>query len=123
MGSFNIPGDAVLSDDGRTLLLTSGPARVTQRLRVGIRTVLGTYRYDLGRGVPWLELLDKPNQALLRAGLHDYFLGHAEVASILSLELRVERLTRLMTVAYALRLADGTTVIDTADITPIAVPT
>jgi hypothetical protein len=123
MGSFNIPGDAVLSSDGRTLLLTSGGERVAQRLRVGIKTVLGTYRYDMARGVPWFELLEKPNQALLRAALYDYFLSHPDVSSILSLEFRVDRLTRLMNVTYQLRMKNGDVVGDTTPVSPLGVST
>lgn len=120
MGSFNIPGDAVLSSDGRTLSLTTGPERVGQRLRLGIRTVLGTYKYDLSQGVPWFELLERPNQALFRASLHDYFLSHPEVAAILALEFRLDRRTRLMSVYYQLRMKTGQVVEATAAITPLS---
>jgi hypothetical protein len=92
---------------------------MSQRLRVGVRTVLGTYKYDMSRGVPWLAMLEKPNQALLRAALYDYFLGHPEVSAILSLEFRVDRLTRLMSVFYQLRLATGDVIEATSDITPL----
>lgn len=119
MACFNISGDAVLSSDGRTLLLTTGGERLAQRLRVGIKTILGTYKYDLSKGVPWFRLLEKPNQALLRTGIRDFFLGFPEVSSILSLQFTVDRATRLMSVAYQLRLADGTTVEATSPITPL----
>jgi hypothetical protein len=119
MGCFNIPGDAVLAPDGSTLLLTTGAPRVAQRLRIGIRTILGTYKYDLAKGVPWFRLLEKPNQALLRSSLRDYFLSHPEVRSIRSLEFRVDRQTRLMSVAYSLQMAGGNVVSDTTAITPL----
>jgi len=121
MACFNIAGDAALSPDGRTMLLTTGDERTAQRLRIGIRTVLGTYRYDLAKGVRWFELLDKPHQALLRAELYDYFLSHPEVSSIASLEFRVDRVTRVMSVAYQLRMASGQVLEGSSDITALAV--
>jgi len=120
MACFPIPGDAALSSDGRTFLLTTGPERLAQRLRVGIHTVLGTYKYDLSKGIPWLQLLEKPNQALLRTAMRDFFLSFPEVSSILSLTFGNDRVTRLMSVDYQLRLADGTVVTATSPITPLA---
>lgn len=120
MASFPIPGDAVLASNGRTLLMTTGSKRVAQRLRVGIRTVLGTYKYDLTKGIPWFQLLEKPNQVLLRAAIRDYFLSHPEVHSILSLQFINDRASRRMSVAYSLRMADGETVTATTTITPLA---
>lgn len=121
MGSFNIPGDAVLSSDGRTLLFATGGERTSQRLRVGIRTVLGTYKYDLAKGVPWFELLEKPNQALFRAALYDHFLSHPEVSSVLRLDFRIDRLTRIMSVSYQLKMADGQELVGSSDVTAVAV--
>lgn len=120
MACFPIPGDAVLSSDGRTFLLTTGGPRVAQRLRIGIQTILGTYKYDLDKGIPWFRLLDKPNQALLRPAIRDFFLSFPEVHSIRSLEFLVDRQTRLMSVAYELRMADGEVVKATSPITPLA---
>jgi hypothetical protein len=121
MACFDIPGDAALSPDRRTLLLTTGAPRVAQRLRVGIRTVLGTYKYDLAKGVPWFELLEKPNQILLRSAIYDFFLSHPEVSSVLNLEFRVDRLTRMMSVSYQLKMADGQELTGSSDVTAVAV--
>ncbi len=119
MGCFEIPGDAQLSPDGKTLLLTSGGKRLAQRLRIGIGTILGTYKYDLSKGVPWFLLLEKPNRALLDAGLRDYFLSHSEVASIVSLEFPVDPRTRVMSVSYKLKMRTGETVESTSSIVPL----
>jgi hypothetical protein len=120
MASFPIAGDAVLSADGKTFLLTTGAPRLAQRMRVGIRTILGTYKYDLSKGVPWFRLLDKPNQALIRPGIRDFFLSFPEVHSIIDLQFTVDRQTRLMTVTYQLRMGDGQVVTATSPITPLA---
>lgn len=119
MACFNIPGDAALSADGRTFLLVTGSERLAQRLRVGIRTILGSYKYNQRTGIDWFRLLDKRNQQLLRTEIRGYFLSHPEVSSILSLEFLVERSTRMMSVAYRLRLADGEFVEATSPITPL----
>jgi hypothetical protein len=86
---------------------------------VGIRTILGTYKYNLRKGVDWFRMLDKPNETLLRSGVREFFQSQPEVSSILSLEFRVDRTTRQMSIAYRLRLADGTEVEDTSPITPL----
>jgi len=119
VGCFSIRGDAVLSDDGRTLLLATGPERLVSRLRVGLHTILGSYKYNLDKGLPWFALLDKPNQALLRRSLRDFFLSHSEVASIISLEFIGDRVARTLNVTYQLRMADGRVVIATSAITPL----
>jgi hypothetical protein len=117
---FSIRGDAALSADGRTLLFATGPERLAQRLRVGLHTIQGSYKYDLTQGLPWFQLLDKPNRALLERSIRDFFLSFPEVASILSLEFTRDPATRDLSVAYQLRMADGQVVTATSAITPLA---
>lgn len=120
MACFPIAGDAVLSSDGRTFLMVTGGQRLAQRLTVGVKTIQGTYKYDLSKGIPWFVLLDKPNRALLPPAIRDYFLSHPEVHSIISLAFSVDRQTRLMSVDYQLRMKNGEVVVATSPITPLA---
>lgn len=120
MACFPIAGDAVLSPDGRTFLFTTGAERLAQRLRAGFKTIQGTYKYDLTKGIPWFVLLDKPNRALLPPAIRDYFLSHPEVHSIISLAFSTDRATRIMSCSYELRMKNGEIVTATTPITPLA---
>lgn len=110
----------MLSSDGRTFLFSTGGERLAQRLRGGLRTVLATYKYDLSQGLDWFLLLEKGNEGLLRSAIREFFLSNPEVHSILSLQFVKDRATRLMSVAYELRMNDGEVVTDTTPITPLA---
>lgn len=120
MACFPIPGDAVLSSDGRTFVFNTGGERLAQRLRNGIKTIRETYKYDLLQGLPWILLLEKGNEGLLRSAIRDFFLSYPEVHSILSLQFIKDRVTRQMSVSYELRMNNGEVVAETTPITPIA---
>jgi hypothetical protein len=117
MATFDIPGDMMLTPDRTSVVLATGPARVKQRLKVGIQTILGSYKYDPSAGLPWFEWFDQGMRFPIEGELRKFFLTFPEVASINKLTLSVERSTRMLSVRYELQLKDGSEITDS---TPLA---
>ena len=117
MATFDKPGDAMLTPDGKSIVLATGPARVKQRLKVGIQTILGSYRYNTNAGLPWFEWFDQGMRAPIEVELRKFFNSFPEILRVNSLSLTVDRNTRMLFVSYALQLKDGSEITST---TPIA---
>lgn len=96
MACFNIPGDAALSADGRRLLLTTGPDRTAQRVRVGIRTHRGSYKYDRSKGIPWQEALSLESPVAADVEVSKFLLSRPEIKAIRRLTFRPDKATRTL---------------------------
>ena len=79
MATFDKPGDAMLTPDGKSIVLATGPARVKQRLKVGIQTILGSYRYNTNAGLPWFEWFDQGMRAPIEVELRRFFNSFTKV--------------------------------------------
>ena len=119
MATFDKTGDAMLTPDGKSIVLATGPARVKQRLKVGIQTIAGTYRYNIDAGIPWIEWFEQGVRAPIDAGLRAFFTSFPEVLRIDKLTLDVNRSTRLLQVNYILQLKDGTEIVATTSMATV----
>lgn len=119
MPTFDIPGDMMLMPDGTSIVLATGVARVKQRLRIGIQTILGTYKYDVAKGLPWFEWLDKTRASVIESELRKFFLSFPEVQSLTTLTLSIDKPTRQLAVRYELRLKSRETITDTIAIAQV----
>jgi len=119
MACFDIPGDLMLTPDRRSIVLVTGAKRLKQRMRAGVHTLLGSYKYNLNAGIPWLTWLDKSQRVPIEAELRKYFLSYPEVQSIKSLRLRLDKNTRVLFVLYALQLRSREEITDTLDIAQV----
>ena len=100
MAFFRIAGDAELSPDGKSLLLCTDKQRLKQRYTIGLRTILGTSRYNTRIGVDWVRLLEKGDTQTIRAALTRFFFSFKETRSIKKLELVRDRQTRVLYVDW-----------------------
>ena len=119
MACFDIPGDLKLTPDRRSIMFTTGPRRVQQRMRAGIHTLLGSYKYNLNARIPWLQWLDKRQRIPIESELRKFFLSFPEVQSVDSLSLTVDRKTRMLFVNYEIQLRSGITITDSTGILQI----
>ena len=72
---FNVDGDVQLSPDGQDVWLPDplSPEGICESVRVAAETIQTTWRYDLKRGMPWLndQIMRQSNEALIRALWYD----------------------------------------------------
>lgn len=89
MPGFPIKGDLALSDDGRELLLLTGPERVAQTLTVAAQVFKGSWRYDRNLGVPYFQdiLVAGPELELVKQRFREMALRVAGVAAVASVTL------------------------------------
>lgn len=119
MATFDIPGDAMLTDDGTSIVLATGPERVKQRLKVAAQTFLGSYKYNQDIGLPWLDWFEQGVRVPYEAELRKFFLSHKEVDSVTSLTVSVNRTTRRLSVSYVVQLKDGAEISSTIPIAQV----
>ena len=119
MATFDIPGDAMLTPDGTSIMLASGAPRVKQRIKVGIETILGSYKYDPSKGLPWFDWLDRTQRVVIESELRKFFLSYPEVLTIVSLTLSVAKPTRQLSVRYELKLKSAAIITDTIAIAQV----
>ncbi len=116
MATYPIEGDFRLSEDGTHFLMTSGIPRLKQRIRRGLRQVLGANRYDRKRGLPWFDgMLDKGQRFTFEATIRSYLTSFPEVTQILAFEMLFTPKTRTISVNYRL-------LVDTGDVIEDSVP-
>ncbi len=119
MTTFNVPGDMVLTADRKSVVLVTGPERVKQRVRIGIQTLLGTYKFNLDAGIPWLVWLDKSQRVPIESELRKHLLTYPEIQAVTSLNLTVDKRTRLLFVSFVAQLRSREAITDTVSIAPI----
>lgn len=108
MACFDAPGDAQLSPDGTTLMLTSGLHRAKQRVVLTLSMIRGTYKYDRLKGFPWFSgLLDRGSQPVLEATIRKELREMPEVKVLQRLDFTVDRETRLLSVYFEILTSDG----------------
>lgn len=107
MPSFPVAGDLQLTSDGRDLLMLDGNAKVLQSIRTRASIFKGSWRYDLNRGVPYLEeiLLFGAGVELIRRRFHELILGTDGVTSVTRLDVRLGRATQQIFVDFACNAA------------------
>jgi hypothetical protein len=119
MPTFDFPGDIMLTPGGTSIMLASGASRVKQRLKVGIETILGTYKYDPSKGLPWFDWLDRTQRVVIETELRKFFLSYPEVLTIVNLALTVTKATRQLSVRYELKLKSAELITDTIAIAQV----
>jgi hypothetical protein len=119
MACFEVQGDLMLTADRRSIVLVTGPQRLKQRMRVGIHTLLGQYKYNVNSGIPWLTWLDKSQRVPIESELRKHFLSYPEVQAVTSLKLTVDKRSRVLFVAYVLQLKSAAEITDTVDIAQV----
>lgn len=100
-------------------MLTTGVTRVRQRIRIGIHTLLASYKYDVNAGIPWLTWLDKTQRVPIESELRKHLLSYPEVQAVTSLSLTVDKTTRVLFVAFVLQLKSREEITDTIDIAQV----
>jgi hypothetical protein len=119
MACFDVEGDLQLTPDRRSIMLITGAKRLRQRMRAGISTLLGQYKYNVNSGIPWLTWLDKAARVPIESELRKHFLSYPEVQSVKSLKLTVDKRTRVLFVSYVLQLKSSEEITDTLDIAQV----
>jgi len=121
MACFDVPGDAVLANDGSTLLLVTGQLRLKQRLITGFNTIAGSYRYNRNVGFPWFSgLLDRGSEQSLTAEMQKFILEQPEVVRIRRFKLDVNRNTRRAAIEFDIQTTDDETLELTAPLPLVA---
>jgi hypothetical protein len=99
MPCFAVQGDLRLTDDETGFVATSGLARLAQRIRIGLQTPLGYWRWDTTIGVP-ITNVEKLTRNVLLAMIRRYLLSFDEIVRVSSLSVTVDS-SGLANVTYA----------------------
>jgi len=89
---FDIPGDLGLTEDGRDLAFVSGATKVLQSIKARAQIVLGSWRYDLTKGMPYYQdiLVGGPEVELVRRRFYDLIAETDGVTSVKSVNIRLD---------------------------------
>lgn len=105
--ALDTDGD-LLIQNGQLVFLT-GAAAVAQRIQTRLRSLLGDWVFDRNVGTPWLEriLTGEPRLDIARGILAQRIRDSQGVSRLLSLDLSVDRATRVLTVDFRAVTTDG----------------
>jgi hypothetical protein len=114
---FPIAGDLALSDDGRTFVLRTGVEEYADRVRAALQIFRGTWWYDQGVGLRFLDvILEKPAStalALLRAEVRRVIMSVPGTESVIRVATVYDSATRSARVEWIAKsiygVAAGTT--------------
>jgi hypothetical protein len=113
MPCFNVQGDLMLTPDGRGFVGSSGMARLVQRIRIGLQTPTGYWRWDQTLGFPVLSNdLEKLTLPIFKTIIRRYLFSHPEIVSIPILVVNSDA-TGVVTVTYTARTDAEDTIQDT----------
>lgn len=114
MTGFQVAGDLALSADGTELLMTSGSKMVEQQIRTGSQIWKGYYRYDETVGLPMLEsvLVKGADPRVVTQVFREWLAGISGVTEVTSCVCALDRVARQLTVTFAVKCADGSTLGD-----------
>lgn len=104
-----VQGDIRISDDRRSVVMASGLARVAQRMRIGLQTLQGSWRWDLNKGVPFIsQRVEKLTKPILHAMITKFLMSFPEVLRIIVLTIEVDS-DGLATANYTVQCKDNQT--------------
>jgi hypothetical protein len=87
--SFPVDGDLQLTSDGRGFVYATGTAALAQRLKAGLQTPLGTWRWDQTLGVPIFGV-EKLTVRILKAFIRRYLLSFDEVVRVTQVDVTAD---------------------------------
>lgn len=102
-------GDLALSDEGTEIAYTSLVEEVAQRLRVRLSSFKGDWFLNLNSGIPFYErvFVKGVDEGLIRSIFYQAILGTAGVSNLISLTYSHDKATRVLSIAFSVRLIDG----------------
>lgn len=112
--NYNVQLALPFTDDGRDLSLI-GPEDIAEYSANQVRIVLGQFRgqyvFDTTAGVRWFELYEgNVPRAVVREAIREALLEQCEfVVRVEAVESNYDACERALSVAYTLRLVDGST--------------
>jgi hypothetical protein len=89
MPCFPVVGDLELNDDETDFVTAAGTAALAQRIRIGLLTPLGYWRWDTTVGVPILGV-EKLSVSVLKAFMRRFLLSFDEVVRVVRLEVAAD---------------------------------
>ena len=118
MTCFNVAGDMALSADGRRFLRGSEAERIRKNITVGFQLIRGTWRYDLNKGIPYLEEVFGVGKDLneVRSVFYDFLKGIRGVAVVDYVTLTFDRAERKIGLEFSVRTRSGETIADVQEI-------
>lgn len=101
------------------IVIIEGPEALAQRIQTRLRLFRGEWVHDQSRGIPWLQdLLDRGvSERTLMQILRRAILATPGVASIVSLDVRIDRTTRAATITGKVAPEVG----DPVDLEPVEI--
>lgn len=99
---FDVQGDLSLTPDGRDFAVGEGARQTVQAIEARAQIFKGSWRYDLGEGVPYREdiLIGSPDEAVARRHFYDLIAGTPGIASVKSVTLRLDSATQRVLVDF-----------------------
>ena len=111
MPGFHIPYDLQLTANEQDFNIPDpqSPQGILDSIRVAAQTFATTWRYDLQKGIPWLDdqALKPQNEALIRSLWYDLLSQTPGVRSVVSLTLTLDANSRKMRINFVLQGAAG----------------
>lgn len=110
MQAFALDSTGDLSVAGKMCSLVSGQAAIVQKVRIGLRTIVGEWFADLRYGVPYYTniLVKNPNSAQIVRIFKQLILSCDGVTAVNSISLQYNPATRSATLTYDATIDNGT---------------